>query len=72
MIEEDTDMDPNVSSGPSPGAGKKSLQEMSKEELVQKCKALLNLAQKAKSAKDGKNQSLLFCLLFFSLHFACF
>jgi len=36
------------------GSGsKKSLQEMSKEELVQKCKALLALAHKAKAAKDG-------------------
>ena len=34
--------------------GKKPLQELSKEELIQKCKNLLALAQKAKSAKDGK------------------
>ena len=38
----------------SAGAGsKKTLQEMSKEELVQKCKALLALAHKAKASKDG-------------------
>ena len=33
---------------------KKGLQELSKEELIQKCKGLLNIAQKAKQAKDGK------------------
>ena len=38
---------------PSP-AVKKGLQELSKEELIQKCKGLLNIAQKAKQAKDGK------------------
>ena len=35
------------------GGSKKTLQEMSKEELIQKCKALLALAHKAKAAKDG-------------------
>ena len=36
------------------GGSKKTLQEMSKEELVQKCKALLALAHKAKAAKEAK------------------
>ena len=39
--------------GSGPGT-KKSLQEMSREELVQKCKTLLAIAHKAKVAKDGK------------------
>lgn len=33
---------------------KKALQEMSQDELIKKCKGLLLIAQKAKSAKDGK------------------
>ena len=47
-----TEMEAGTAS-PSP-AVKKGLQELSKEELIQKCKGLLNLAQKAKQAKDGK------------------
>jgi len=39
--------------GSGPGT-KKSLQEMSREELVQKCKTLLAIAHKAKVAKDVK------------------
>ena len=39
--------------GSGPGT-KKSLQEMSREELLQKCKTLLAIAHKAKVAKDGK------------------
>ena len=39
--------------GSGPGT-KKSLQEMSREELVQKCKTLSAIAHKAKVAKDGK------------------
>ena len=35
-------------------SSKKNLAEMSREELIEKCKALLSLAQKAKAAKDGK------------------
>lgn len=31
-----------------------SLENLSKEELLQKCKALLSIAQRAKAAKDGK------------------
>ena len=46
-----------------PATPVKALQDMSKEELVQKCKALLALAHKAKAAKDGM------CFLdFFSPH----
>ena len=45
--------DYNMDSGGGSGA-KKALQDMSKEELMQKCKTLLALAQKAKVAKDGK------------------
>ena len=37
------------------GSKKGGLQDMSKEELIQKCKALLALAHKAKAAKDGKS-----------------
>ena len=33
---------------------KKTLQEMSKEELIQRCRNLLALAQKAKLARDGE------------------
>ena len=52
----------------SAGAGsKKTLQEMSKEELVQKCKALLALAHKAKAAKDGMWFFYLFSLTIFGL-----
>ena len=40
--------------GSNNSGAKKPLQELSKEELIQKCKNLLALAQKAKSAKDGK------------------
>ena len=45
------------------GAGtKKTLQEMSKEELIQRCRNLLALAQKAKLARDG--EQTLFGLVF--------
>jgi len=37
------------------GAAKKaSLDSLSKEELINRCKSLLQLAQKAKNAKDGR------------------
>lgn len=36
------------------GSKKASLDSMSKEELVGRCKNLLQLAQRAKSAKDGR------------------
>lgn len=32
------------------------LENLSREELIRKCKGLLGLAQKAKQAKDGKNK----------------
>lgn len=39
------------------GAGtKKPLSDLSKEELIDKCKHFLTLAQKAKAAKDGEPQ----------------
>jgi len=42
------------------GAGtKKTLQEMSKEELIQRCRNLLALAQKAKLARDDFASSIL-------------
>ena len=41
---------------------KKTLQEMSKEELIQRCRNLLALAQKAKLARDG--EQTLFGLVF--------
>ena len=40
-----------ASNGP---AAKKTMADMSKEELMAKCKGLLQIAQKAKLAKDGK------------------
>ena len=64
MNEENSEEMDSSGSGSGP---KRGLQEMSKEELIQKCKALLNLAQKAKSAKDGKKNRLLVCFLFFLL-----
>ena len=33
---------------------KKTLSELSREELIEKCKHFLQLAQKAKTAKDGE------------------
>ena len=36
------------------GAKKGSLDSLSKEELISRCKSLLQLAQKAKNAKDGR------------------
>ena len=47
-------MEAGTSPAPTSSASKRGLQDLSKEELVQKCKGLLNLAQKAKQAKDGK------------------
>ena len=50
-----------------PSSAKRGLQDLSKDELIQKCKGLLNLAQKAKQAKDGmffelyQNSLLLVC-----------
>jgi len=38
---------------------KKTLQEMSKEELIQRCRNLLALAQKAKLARDDFASSIL-------------
>ena len=35
-------------------SSKKNLADMSREELMEKCKNLLLLAQKAKAAKDGE------------------
>lgn len=56
---------PNAGLGGSGAEGgevpKKGLQDMSKDELVAKCKSLLTLAQKAKSAKDGE----FFCCFWF-------
>ena len=54
--------------GSGPGT-KKSLQEMSREELVQKCKTLLAIAHKAKVAKDGKFAWLSDCFWFFLFTF---
>jgi len=45
-------MESGTSPAPSSSA-KRGLQDLSKDELIQKCKGLLNLAQKAKQAKDG-------------------
>ena len=46
------------------GATKKTLQEMSKEELIQRCRNLLALAQKAKLARDGEQTLLGLFFLF--------
>ena len=41
------------------GAGsKKPLSDLTKVELIEKCKHFLTLAQKAKAAKDGKPRTL--------------
>ena len=58
------DPPPIVSSSTAAAAGgtKKTLQEMSKEELIQRCRNLLALAQKAKLARDG--EQTLFGLFF--------
>ena len=48
------DPPPVVSSTGAAGGTKKTLQEMSKEELIQRCRNLLALAQKAKLARDGE------------------
>ena len=50
------DMDPGGGGGGSGSGTKKALQEMSKDELMQRCRALLALAQKAKMAKEGKSE----------------
>ncbi len=67
-------VDPGGSGGGGQGSGaRKSMAEMSKEELIQKCKGLLNIAQKAKAAKDGKTTSfetefgIKLCLVFWHL-----
>ena len=52
MSASDTEMEPG-GAGSNP-AQKRGLQDMSKDELIQKCKGLLQIAQKAKAAKDGK------------------
>ena len=41
----------------SSGKGPAPLAELSKEELIQRCKKLLQIAQKAKAAKDGKKST---------------
>ena len=40
------------------GGAKKNMNDLSKEELIDKCKGLLQIAQKAKAAKDGKHDIL--------------
>lgn len=41
--------------GSSGNKGPTPLAELPKEDLIQRCKKLLQIAQKAKAAKDGKN-----------------
>lgn len=36
------------------GASKKTLSDLTREELIEKCKNYLQIAQKAKTAKDGE------------------
>ena len=52
-------MDPGGAAS-NPSGAKRGLQDMSKEELIQKCKGLLTIAQKAKAAKDGKKTNLIY------------
>ena len=58
-------------SDPPPGEGggqpapKKGLADMNKEELVAKCKGLLQIAQRAKAAKDGTKRLPVLNLLSF-------
>ena len=52
-------MESGTSPAPTSSASKRGLQDLSKDELIQKCKGLLNLAQKAKQAKDGKISKVL-------------
>ena len=40
--------------GSSGNKGPTPLSELSKDDLIQRCKKLLQIAQKAKAAKDGK------------------
>ena len=47
----------------SSGKGPTPLAELSKEDLIQRCKKLLQIAQKAKAAKDGKTSWKIFHLL---------
>ena len=51
--------------GKPPGGG--NLEKLSKEELIVKCRNLLAIAQKAKTAKDGKCSQV-----FSSCRFSCF
>jgi hypothetical protein len=43
----------NVGNGGN-GSVKKAIADMSQEELIEKCKGLIQIAQKAKAAKDGE------------------
>ena len=45
--------------GSSGNKGPTPLAELSKEDLIQRCKKLLQIAQKAKAAKDGKNVEIM-------------
>ena len=47
----------------SSGKGPTPLVELSKEDLIQRCKKLLQIAQKAKAAKDGKTSWKIFHLI---------
>ena len=47
----------------SSGKGPTPLAELSKEDLIQRCKKLLQIAQKAKAAKDGKTSWKIFHLI---------
>ena len=45
--------------GSSGNKGPTPLAALSKEDLIQRCKKLLQIAQKAKVAKDGKNVKII-------------
>ena len=57
--------------GSSGKKGPTPLTELSKEDLIQRCKKLLQIAQKAKASKDGKTikDPLVAVLLFISCSF---
>ena len=52
----DVAMADSAEGGGQPPPAKKGLNDLNKEELVAKCKGLLQIAQKAKAAKDGERE----------------
>ncbi len=46
----------SAASSSKPPSARRPMSELSKEELLSKCKGLLQIAQKAKAAKDGEEE----------------